>query len=76
METSRLTCNHSQIASEYDQKYKDTLGQLEKDIRDNIDFIGLRKGGRVLDYACGTGLLSRVGDIPSWRRHHLLTCWF
>lgn len=26
----------------------------------SIDFIGIKEGGRLLDYACGTGLLSRV----------------
>ena len=52
--------HHSNLASEYDSRFGDTLVQLEGIIRDAKDFIAMKEDGRVLDYACGTGLLSRV----------------
>jgi hypothetical protein len=51
----------STLASEYDQRYEKTLGQFERELRGRGDFLGIQQGGRLLDYACGTGLLSRVG---------------
>lgn len=53
----------SQLASEYDSKYEKTLGKLEQRVRDNLDWIGVKQDGRLLDYACGTGLLSRVAIL-------------
>jgi len=51
----------NKIAAEYDKRYEKGVGQLEDEIKASADeFIGLKQGGRVLDYACGTGLLSRV----------------
>ncbi|KAL6858206.1 hypothetical protein ACO1O0_005662 [Amphichorda felina] len=56
----------NQIASEYDTRYEKTLGQLEKEVKNSRDFIGMKQGGRLLDYACGTGLLSRsIGEEAS-----------
>ena len=50
----------SKIASEYDERYAKTIGPLEDELKANMDLIGTQKNGRLLDYACGTGLLSRV----------------
>jgi len=51
----------NKIAAEYDKRYEKGVGQLEDEIKASADeFIGLKQGGRVLDYACGTGLLSRA----------------
>ncbi|KAK3179215.1 hypothetical protein K4F52_009335 [Lecanicillium sp. MT-2017a] len=50
----------NKIASEYDQRYAKTIGPLEEEMKASIDFIGIKEGGRLLDYACGTGLLSRA----------------
>ncbi|KAH7309096.1 putative 2-heptaprenyl-1,4-naphthoquinone methyltransferase [Stachybotrys elegans] len=47
------------LAAEYDAKFAQSTRQLEEAVRANIDFIGARNGGRLLDYACGTGFLSR-----------------
>ncbi|KFH41271.1 putative methyltransferase -like protein [Hapsidospora chrysogenum ATCC 11550] len=56
----------NQIASDYDRRYEKSLGQVEKEIKNARDFIGMRQGGRALDYACGTGLLSRsMGEDAS-----------
>ncbi|KPA40539.1 2-heptaprenyl- -naphthoquinone [Fusarium langsethiae] len=49
------------IANEYDQRNADAIVQLERSIQDRIPFIGIKQDGRLLDYACGTGMLSRVG---------------
>ncbi|RGP80943.1 2-heptaprenyl- -naphthoquinone [Fusarium longipes] len=48
------------IANEYDQRNADAIVQLERSIQERISFIGIKKDGRFLDYACGTGMLSRV----------------
>jgi ubiquinone/menaquinone biosynthesis C-methylase UbiE len=48
------------IANEYDQRNTDAIVQLERSIQDRIPFIGIKQDGRLLDYACGTGMLSRV----------------
>ncbi|KAL4721887.1 hypothetical protein ACLX1H_011079 [Fusarium chlamydosporum] len=48
------------IANEYDQRNADAIVQLEHSIQERVPFIGIKQGGRLLDYACGTGMLSRV----------------
>ncbi|KAM0355650.1 hypothetical protein ACHAPU_000035 [Fusarium lateritium] len=48
------------IANEYDQRNADAIMQLERSIQERIPFIGVKQGARLLDYACGTGMLSRV----------------
>ncbi|KYK57026.1 uncharacterized protein DCS_04033 [Drechmeria coniospora] len=51
------------LAAEYDTKFKAVLGNLESQVKASADFIGVRQGDRLLDYACGTGLLSwSLGD--------------
>ncbi|CEJ91425.1 hypothetical protein VHEMI07136 [[Torrubiella] hemipterigena] len=50
----------NKAAADYDNRYKETLGRIENELRDNLDLIGIKQGGRLLDYACGTGLLSRT----------------
>ena len=62
---SLLPC--SQLAAEYDSRFEKTVGRLEKEVRGLVDFIGASEGGRLLDYACGTGLLSRVRHPPASR---------
>ncbi|RFN50040.1 2-heptaprenyl- -naphthoquinone [Fusarium flagelliforme] len=48
------------IANEYDQRNADAIVHLERLIQERIPLIGFKQGGRLLDYACGTGMLSRV----------------
>ncbi|KAG8671824.1 hypothetical protein FPOAC2_05185 [Fusarium poae] len=48
------------IANEYDQRNADAIVQLERSIQHRIPFIGIKQDSRLLDYACGTGMLSRV----------------
>ncbi|KAG5913407.1 hypothetical protein E4U61_006992 [Claviceps capensis] len=48
------------LASEYDTRFQNTIERLEEEIRARADLLGARPGGRLLDYACGTGLLSRA----------------
>lgn len=55
-----MQCNHRKIANEYDQRNADAIVQLERNIQDMIPFVGIKQDGRLLDYACGTGMLSRV----------------
>ncbi|KAK1987418.1 S-adenosyl-L-methionine-dependent methyltransferase [Colletotrichum cereale] len=64
----------NKLAAEYDAKYEKTTLQLEREVRKRKDFIGAdwvvdededdggEDGKRVklLDYACGTGLISRA----------------
>lgn len=50
----------SKIANEYDSRFGKTVVQLEDELKRAKDFIGMKSGGRMLDYACGTGMLSRV----------------
>ncbi|KAF7563854.1 hypothetical protein G7046_g275 [Stylonectria norvegica] len=52
----------NKIANEYDQKFAGAVAQLEQQVRVKKDFIGVKAGDRLLDYACGTGMLSRVLD--------------
>ncbi|KAG6002393.1 hypothetical protein E4U21_003124 [Claviceps maximensis] len=48
------------LASKYDEKFQDVTRRLEEEIRSRAHLLGARSGGRLLDYACGTGLLSRA----------------
>ena len=71
----RLTGRHSNEAASYDQKHGETLDQLVEEMRAKLDFIGVNWVGedededgdapkrrvKILDYACGTGWVSRVG---------------
>jgi len=57
-----MRCNHSKIANEYDQRNADAIVHLERLIQERIPLIGFKQGGRFLDYACGTGMLSRVSS--------------
>ncbi|UPK91515.1 hypothetical protein LCI18_002450 [Fusarium solani-melongenae] len=50
----------NKIAGEYDQRNAGAIAQLERDIEQKTAFIGVKQGARLLDYACGTGMLSRV----------------
>ncbi|PHH88742.1 hypothetical protein CDD83_7153 [Cordyceps sp. RAO-2017] len=53
----------NKLASEYDTLFQEAMLIMERQLRDNIDFLGIREGGRLLDYACGTGMLSfTLGD--------------
>ncbi|KAF5559371.1 2-heptaprenyl naphthoquinone [Fusarium mexicanum] len=61
------------IATEYDQRNADAIVQLERGIRERIPFIGVKQGARLLDYACGTGMLSRVRASPPRRDEPGLT---
>ncbi len=56
-----LTCvEQSKIAADYDRRFAKFLGEVKAEVQGNSDFIGIKKGGRLLDYACGTGFLSEV----------------
>ncbi|KAG5940252.1 hypothetical protein E4U53_007618 [Claviceps sorghi] len=48
------------LASEYDGRFRNTSRRVEDEVRRRAPFLGARPGGRFLDYACGTGLLSRA----------------
>ncbi|GAB0135204.1 hypothetical protein EsDP_00003550 [Epichloe bromicola] len=48
------------LAPEYDGKFQRVLGRLEEEVKARANVLGVRAGGRLLDYACGTGLLSRA----------------
>ncbi|CAM1501601.1 Fc.00g035850.m01.CDS01 [Cosmosporella sp. VM-42] len=50
----------NKIANEYDQKNAAAVVQLERQLQTKKDLIGIKQGDRFLDYACGTGMLSRV----------------
>lgn len=50
----------SKIANEYDQRHGSTLDQLRRIVHEKKDFIGVKQGDRLLDYACGTGMISRA----------------
>lgn len=66
IEASRLITDsrwYSKLASEYDQKFQKTVGLLEEEVKSRAEMLGAAPGGRLLDYACGTGLLSRVRYI-------------
>ncbi|POR35083.1 Putative methyltransferase [Tolypocladium paradoxum] len=68
----RTAIRHSKLAAEYDSRYQKTLGRLEEEVRARADFVGVKKGGRPLDYACGTGLLSRVRQTEP----RFVSLWF
>ena len=51
---------HSKIASEYDQKFPAAVAQLEQQLEAKKGLIGIKQGDRFLDYACGTGMLSKA----------------
>lgn len=61
--TGLILCNHSEIAGKYDQQNAAAIVQLERHIQAKLDFIGVKQGSRFLDYACGTGMLSRVSHL-------------
>uniref|UniRef100_A0A8H7NMB8 Methyltransferase domain-containing protein n=1 Tax=Bionectria ochroleuca TaxID=29856 RepID=A0A8H7NMB8_BIOOC len=50
----------NKLGSDYDEKFREALTMLEEELRRHKDFIAMRPGGRVLDYACGTGLLTNA----------------
>lgn len=50
----------SQIADEYDSRFASTITALEAEIKQNLSVLNIKPNGRLLDYACGTGVLSRV----------------
>ncbi|KAH6887938.1 S-adenosyl-L-methionine-dependent methyltransferase [Thelonectria olida] len=50
----------SKIAGEYDQRNAPTIVRLEREVQARVPFIGVKPGSRFLDYACGTGMLSRA----------------
>lgn len=58
---------NSKIASEYDQRFARSFTPVLNEIQENLDFIGVKKGGRFLDYACGTGFMSIVSTVPEVR---------
>ncbi|KAF2106352.1 S-adenosyl-L-methionine-dependent methyltransferase [Lophiotrema nucula] len=53
---------HNEHAHEYNQKHASGIQLLTEEIRSRIDWIGLPKKdqARMLDYACGTGLVSNA----------------
>lgn len=61
--TGLTLCNHSEIAGKYDQQNAAAIVQLERLIQAKLDFIGVKQDSRFLDYACGTGMLSRVSHL-------------
>ncbi|XWW94180.1 hypothetical protein V2A60_002122 [Cordyceps javanica] len=46
------------IAADYDKRFANVLEPLKTELRENAGFIGIKSGGRLLDYACGTGFVS------------------
>ncbi|KAG5962995.1 hypothetical protein E4U56_003085 [Claviceps arundinis] len=48
------------LALDYDTRFQTTIERLEEEVKARADLLGARPGGRLLDYACGTGLLSRA----------------
>jgi hypothetical protein len=78
--TSFLNRPPSNMASTYDAKYERTIEQLIREIQRRKNFIGAawvddqedvdgeerpKREVRLLDYACGTGLVSRVSSRRS-----------
>ncbi|KAH7176678.1 S-adenosyl-L-methionine-dependent methyltransferase [Dactylonectria macrodidyma] len=57
---SKNQAHFNEIAGQYDQKHASAIVQLERQIHARLGFIGMKPGSRFLDYACGTGMLSRV----------------
>lgn len=73
MTTDETTTNNKKyfdaLASSYDNRHEKTINELIEHIRKLKDFIGVdwadggegdKKAVRLLDYACGTGLVSRA----------------
>ncbi|KFG83062.1 putative 2-heptaprenyl-1,4-naphthoquinone methyltransferase [Metarhizium anisopliae] len=50
----------NKLAPDYDEKFQKTVGKLHEELQQRSDFLGVKPGGRLLDYACGTGLVSRA----------------
>ncbi|KAM3554757.1 hypothetical protein ARSEF4850_006305 [Beauveria asiatica] len=48
----------NKIAANYDQLVAKSLDALKIELQVQTDFIGIKKGGKLLDYACGTGFVS------------------
>ncbi|KAJ6781241.1 hypothetical protein PWT90_05104 [Aphanocladium album] len=48
----------NKIAADYDKRFAKSFAAVNAELQSNADFIGIRKGGRLLDYACGTGFVS------------------
>ncbi|KAK2612638.1 hypothetical protein QQS21_001410 [Conoideocrella luteorostrata] len=48
----------NKLASEYDQKFQKTVARLQDEVKSRASLLGARPSARLLDYACGTGLLS------------------
>ncbi|KAH0591876.1 hypothetical protein MHUMG1_10387 [Metarhizium humberi] len=46
----------NKLAPDYDENFQKTIGQLHEELQQRSDFLGVKPGGRLLDYACGTGL--------------------
>ncbi|KAH7158234.1 S-adenosyl-L-methionine-dependent methyltransferase [Dactylonectria estremocensis] len=57
---SKNQAHFNEIAGQYDQKHASAIVELERQIQARLGFIGVKPGSRFLDYACGTGMLSRV----------------
>ncbi|KAK7432839.1 hypothetical protein QQZ08_000702 [Neonectria magnoliae] len=57
---SKNQAHFNEIAVKYDQQFAAAIAQLETQIQAKLDFIGVKQASRFLDYACGTGMLSRV----------------
>ena len=55
----------SKIAADYDKVFASFLGEINNELQNHVDFIGIKKGGRLLDYACGTGFVSNVCDTST-----------
>jgi len=69
------TSGHSQQAATYDTQHVELLNRLTVTFRDNLDFIGAdwksangpdktAGSAKLLDYACGTGMMTRVSLFP------------
>ncbi|KAI5464003.1 S-adenosyl-L-methionine-dependent methyltransferase [Mariannaea sp. PMI_226] len=50
----------SKLAGQYDQQNAHAIETLERQIQARVPFLGINPNSRFLDYACGTGMLSRV----------------
>ncbi|ODA78933.1 hypothetical protein RJ55_04523 [Drechmeria coniospora] len=50
------------LAAEYDTKFKAVLGNLESQVKASADFIGVRQGDRLLDYASQSLVSKSLGD--------------
>ncbi|PHH61146.1 hypothetical protein CDD81_714 [Ophiocordyceps australis] len=47
-------------AADYDGKFQDVFAKLEAELKARAHLLGADKRGRLLDYACGTGLISQA----------------